>query len=464
MQVENENTSIKHVAQSDLEKRLQGSSFFVFKKLLLYQRDTDIHRLRFIPSAQPLLLIFYTNGLFVIHNCFDNFEGVIKMKLAGATPDHIQPDSRKSVLAFGARDSHLTVYNYQSQQYVLQQSNQASPPSSVARTQQHTAVGFRSGEVHIFDNFSRFCVVSVSECQQRVTGLRFLDRETLVFSSVGGLVVFYSLKSWRVFRKCKIENRILSLEVETDGDVVFVSGFEPTSVYVLSKLDGQILAEHSFAESPIDRLLFSHLNQTLFAASWSKQLVQVQPFSKTLNKLEISVSSDIKDIKLGRSEELLFVANAQNEIQIYSSRSFDLVSVINCGQQFFRSEIASVGVSFDGSRIFATGSVNKIYAYDVKHKLLVGQTQVSANKSYDNFLLKKSSRHVVDGMSLKKLKHEVGRLEGGAESALVLPGSERIRDANGRVMENGNLSVSGDGLSLCFSNDEGVHVYAINSG
>ena len=74
----------------------------------------------------------------------------------------------------------------------------------------------------------------------KITGIKFINDNTFAAASLDGKIRIYDLVKNKFFRELSppVNNQILSLDVEKEGELVFAGGQDPYSVYVWSYRTG----------------------------------------------------------------------------------------------------------------------------------------------------------------------------------------------------------------------------------
>ena len=452
---------------SFLEKKLKASKFILSKKQLVYQENTSINSYKF---ENNMLLVSFYNKTFCLYSlnyeCDEFLKTIMTFKLSENLANSLVFHPNKTLLSCAvAEKGQLIVWDWKSKHYLLQQSSFGIQVSAYAFNPNADilAIADFKGDVRLFDTKTFFNTVTFTDSNAKITGLKFINQKTLLSSSLDGIVRAYDLIKYKLFRELKPEtpNQLFCLDCENNGEIIFAGGFDPYCVYMWSYKTGLLLDVLSGHSGPVDLLKYSNKLQTLITCSWDKTIRIIKPFSRMLNSEELKINDKIMALSISKNELDFCIGTYRNEIHLYNIESGQLSGLIDCSQQFNNSFITSVELSFDNSKVFATGNKNKVYIYDTKHRSIQNQFTITQNKDYKNTIERMNNANIVDGFNTD----ELNQIKYKNIDQTILPGSKiesYSKNINQKINEFGSLEFSDDGKFLALISSDGLCLFTTN--
>lgn len=110
---------------------------------------------------------------------------------------------KQNIIAFTSDKGLVSLWNWRSKTYLLQQESLSTELTAYAINQDFTAlaVGDIKGDIKVFDPNSLLNTVTFKEFNRKITGLKFIKKNILVASSLDGLARVYSLDKRKMFRE-----------------------------------------------------------------------------------------------------------------------------------------------------------------------------------------------------------------------------------------------------------------------
>ena len=444
------------------EKLLKKSKFILKKKELIYQEGQSIHNYIFENS---LLLINFKNLSFSLYSTNLNEKTEIipltQFKLSQNNPNTIKFHHKKPILACGiSKTGEIIIWDWRSKQYLLQQRGYKTRISAYKFNFDCSilAIGDFKGNVKIFNTENFLNPVTFTESDSKITGIEFINTRTFVTSSLDGLCRIYDLVKYKCFREIKLEenNQFTCLDVEKEGEVIFLGGFDPYSIYLFSYKTGKCLDILNIHTEPISFLKYCNSSQNLISVSWDKTIRITKIFSKDRNSEEIFLNQKIMDIKISRDEKKMIIGLYNNEIQIYDIFTASLIGLIDISNEFERKFIKGIEINFDFTKIFTIGNLNSIFIYDFQHRSLVNKINIPLNLDYGDMKDKKNSKKIIDGFDFENLDFSEND-----ENELILPGSRYNKKIKKKEnLELSDLLFSQDGRFLCVVSNQGLLLFS----
>lgn len=231
---------------TEFEFKLKNSKFILEKKEKVFLKDNQITSARF---HYDLLLVGFSNKSFILFSL--NFESetfleqLISFKISSSLITSFDFHERQNIIAFTSQTGQVSIWNWRSKTYLLQQESLHTEISEYAFSPDFSviALGDQKGTIKVFDQESKLNLVTFKEFNRKITGLKFLKSNLLCASSLDGLVRIYDLNKRKMFRELSPEspNQLTCLDVEENGEIVFAGGFDPYCVYVWSFQTGKII-------------------------------------------------------------------------------------------------------------------------------------------------------------------------------------------------------------------------------
>lgn len=450
---------------SSLEKKLLASKFILGKKQLIYQENTVMNTYKF---ENDMLLVSFRNKTFCLYSL--NFESeefvktIMSFKLSEGLTSSLTFHPTKTLLSCAvAEKGQLIVWDWKSKHYLLQQSSFNIQISTYAFSPNADilVVADFKGDIRLFDTKTFFNTITFSDCNAKITGLKFINQKTLVCTSLDGVARVYDLVKYKLFRELRPEspNQLLCCDTEKNGEIVFAGGFDPYCVYMWSYKTGLLLDVIAGHTGPVDIVKYSNATQTMVSASWDKTVRVMKPFSRMLNSEELRINDKIMALSLSKNELSFCLATYKNEIQIYGVESAQLTALIDCSQQFSNTAITSIELSFDGTKCYAVGNKNRLFTYDVRHRSVQDQFPITQNRDYKNTVERMNNANIRDGYDLDALDRAKDRQIGET----TLPGSQLesyAKNKGARLNEFGGLGLSDDGKYLALVSSDGLCLFS----
>lgn len=451
---------------SALEKKLEGSKFILLAKHVIYQEGVQIKYYKFFKN---LLLLAFSNSTFSLYTISpletETFNVLLTFKINESFAQSLCFHNHQSVICIANNLNGISVWDYRSKNFLLSQSSSLHEVTSFAFNEKSTvlAVGDTKGNIRLFDTKTFFGIVNFNDAVSKITKIKFLKDNTLVASSLDGVVRAYDLGKYKLFREMKtlVNNQILALEVEQNGDIVIGAGVDPYEIYIWSLRTGMIIEVLSNHTSPVHLLQYANTKQVLLSASWDRSVKSFFVFSKNKTEEKIEMGDRITDLKLTKSERFFGVATMRNEIQFFLLDEMQLFSLIDVKAQFPDSTLTSFEISYDGKIAYIVGGINGIISVDIDHRCVTGKIAVTGNRDYKFNGEKMNSRSIMDGFETKK-NYLSYQLE---TSKVILPGSVGIhaKELIKPVFTSTDICLSPEGDHIAVACSEGLVLFGKKS-
>ena len=204
-------------------------------------------------------------------------------------------------LAIGGEHGGLTVWEWQSQNYVMEQKTQGHQVQCASYSPCGTKLitGASDGACKVWSALTGFCIVTFKNHTAPVTGVTWL-RSGLAFASAAkdGTVRVYDLRRYRNFRTLTTPRaqRLAAVSCDAGGELVAAAGGDSGSIFVWSIRTGRLLDEFANHEASCVRVAFSPIASRLLSCSWDGSAV-ITDFAnqEQIERETLENSSDMLD-------------------------------------------------------------------------------------------------------------------------------------------------------------------------
>lgn len=447
---------------NSFELKMESSKFILQAKHMIFQENVTLKRYDFHDN---LLVVGFSNASFSLYSLHPSdpepFRATLTFKLTETNPQCVLFHPKNSVLAIANTQSGIAVWDYRTKGFLLSQTRGLNEVSAFAFNDKGSvlAVGDSAGSVRLFDTKTYFGIVNFGDAMAQITQIRFIKDNTMLVSSLDGVVRAYDLTKNKLFRELRtsVNNQILAMVVEKGGDLVVGSGADPYDIYIWSLRTGNLLEVLSNHTSSVHLLQYANQKGMLVSGSWDRSVRVFNLLSKDKAEERVDMGDRVVDIKIAKSEKFFGVATARNELHFFTFEEMQLFSLIDLKAEFPGTSLNSFELSFDGKTAFIVGGVNGMFSVDIDHKTKTGKLVLTGNRDYRFHGEKLSSRTVRDGLETKTnyLTYQVEK------NGLVLPGSvgAHAKQAERPTFQATSITSSPDGQTLVIASSEGLTVF-----
>lgn len=101
----------------------------------------------------------------------------------------------KNLIAFGGIQGQISVWNFQSKMFMIQQSSVKIQISDFDFSPEGDllAMGDYKGDVRLYNQSSGYCLATFDDAHSKITGCKFIKNNVLITSSLDGVLRAYDL-------------------------------------------------------------------------------------------------------------------------------------------------------------------------------------------------------------------------------------------------------------------------------
>jgi len=262
--------------------------------------------------------------------------------------------------------------------------------------------GGTSGKIKLWQTRTGFCYATFTQHTASINAIQYIaSSNAIVSASSDGTVRAYDLFRYRNFRTMTTPSpcRLISLAVDSGGEVVAAGSFDPPEIYLWSLRTGKLVDVLSGHEAPVSTLQFSPTEPLLASGSWDHTVRLWEPYKNTASLESYDCTKEVLALSFHPNGEQLCVSTLSGSLSFWNIKTGSQQSAISGQKDIAGGRLStsaqsaissssgksftSVTYSADGRCVLAGGRSKYVCLYEVSQGLLLRKWQLSHNRSLD---------------------------------------------------------------------------------